>query len=88
MPLHLFSPVLNTCSTCAVLCPETGGFHFILPLGGMWRGATTGQKESAGHEYECDGFFHDVIFVTVQISVRVPQNPRSAVLRCESSPVA
>jgi hypothetical protein len=35
--------------------------HFILPLGGVWRGATTGQKESAGREYECDGFSHDVI---------------------------
>ena len=62
--------------------------HFILPLGGVWRGATTGQKQNAGREYECDGFFHDVIRGTVPILVRVPQNPRSAILRCESSPVA
>jgi len=35
--------------------------HFILPLGGMWRGATTGKEENAGREYECDGFFHGLI---------------------------
>jgi hypothetical protein len=26
-------------------------------------GATTGQKQSAGHEYECDAFFHGVFLV-------------------------
>jgi hypothetical protein len=27
----------------------------------MMCGATTGHKQSAGHEYECDGFFHGMI---------------------------
>ena len=35
--------------------------HFILQLGGVWRGATTGQKEGAGREPERDGFFHGLI---------------------------
>ena len=86
-PLRAFSPVLRTSGV--VIYRQVGNLrHFILPLGDVWRGATTGQKQNAGREYECDGFFHGVILVTGRISVRVPQNPRSAILRCESSPIA
>ena len=59
-PLRAVAPFLRIYA--ADTCRRRGNVcHFILPLGGVWGGATTGQKESAGREYECDGFFHDVI---------------------------
>ena len=33
----------------------------IFPMLFLMCGATTGQKQSAGREYECDGFFHSMV---------------------------
>src|ERR1035441_9275168 len=42
--------------------PESDS-NLIFPLGNVSRGATTGQKQGAGREYECDASFDGMSFV-------------------------
>jgi hypothetical protein len=40
---------------------QMGTGDFIFPPRGTWRSATTGQKQGAGREYDCNAFSHNLI---------------------------
>ena len=57
---------VNQAPPCLAKCVdlfEIAGL-LIFPVFDMVCGATAGQKQSAGCEYECDGFFHGMVFNT------------------------